>query len=730
MTEIPGPRGPIAVTRDALGYPAIRARDLADGTYALGYMHARDRLVQITLTGLAARGELMSVLGDVPIARLVDNSTRALALARGLSEQVARCNAESQSLLRAYAAGFNAGARARGFPWLLRLLGLKPTEFSAENVLEIYRFITYFGLTSIAVSTELVIAELATLGAPRRVFERLLGPAGKMLELDALRSLRIPKSLSFFDAALHGSPRAGSNAFAVAAQRSRTGGALLMGEFHLEVGKFPPLFYAAELSCAESGSLCGMTIPGCPWFAAGRTEHVGWSYTFAHGDNVNFTSERVRAGQYWRQGRYHPLRRREERVVIKGKPTETWVFHDSDAGVVLGEVNGEADLACVRVAGFDQVFQAFSAATRILDCRKVEDLLEVQREIKSVSLEAILVDSSGGIASVVTGSIDQRSESEPEAVGAFPRVGTKLSERVPEPVPEAERPIALHPATGSLVSANQGGHGPHVARWCTFPEAPYRFERISELLDAERMHEPLSLLRISYDTLDGCARRLMPVWKRLLPDHSQARALALWAEKQGDRDLLRLFGKLYEETCFLLLEQDLERPMARRFREWSALAIYQNQIDRVLALEHPGVLSETELSQLLHTAFGTALTSYERHDVPVRLRFSHLLTRGRSPAFLGFDSPELELPGSPDSPFQCRVSPISGERLVYAPAFHLLMDMSRPGAWYNMPGGASESRFGPGYGKGVADWLEGTLQPLGTSELQTLSLAAAPAHGG
>jgi len=215
------------------------------------------------------------------------------------------------------------------------LLGLKPSEFSPENVLEIYRFITYFGLTSIAVSTELVIAELATLGAPRRVFERLLGPAARGLELDALRSLRIPKALSFFDAALHGSPRAGSNAFAVSAQRSKTGGALLMGEFHLEVGKFPPLFYAAELSCAESGSLCGMTIPGCPWFAAGRTEHVGWSYTFAHGDNVNFTSERVRAGQYWRHGRFHPLRRREERVVIKGKPSETWVFHDSDAGVVL-----------------------------------------------------------------------------------------------------------------------------------------------------------------------------------------------------------------------------------------------------------------------------------------------------------------------------------------------------------------------------------------------------------
>jgi penicillin amidase len=727
MSEIPGPHGPIPFTRDALGYPAVRARDIAEGTYALGYLHARDRLVQITLTGLAARGELMSVLGDVPIARLVDNSTRALGLGRGLSEQVARCNAESQRLLKAYAAGFNAGARARGFPLLLRLLGLRPREFSPENVLEIYRFITYFGLTSIAVSTELVIAELAALGAPRRVFERLLGPAGKMLDLDALRSVRIPKELSFFDAALHGSPRAGSNAFAVSAQRSRTGGALLMGEFHLEVGKFPPLFYAAELSCAESGSLCGMTIPGCPWFAAGRTEYVGWSYTFAHGDNVNFTSEHVRAGEYLRQGRYHPLHRREERVLVKGKPTETWAFHDCEAGVVLGDVSGEADLACVRVTGLDRPFQAFSAATSILACRKVEDLVEVQREIKSVSLEAILVDSSGGIASVVTGSIDLRADG---TDAALPRIGASLSERVPEPISEAERPIALRPAEGALVSANQGGHGPYVARWCTFPEAPYRFQRIVELLKAQDRHDPLSLLRISYDTLDGCARRLMPIWSRLLPGHPLARQLGPWAVQQGDRKLLLLFGRLYEEACFLLLEQDLARPMARRFREWSALAIYQNQLDRVLALELPEVLSESELSALLHAAFATALTSYEQHDVPVRLRFAHLVTRGRSPAFLGFDSAEIELPGSPDSPFQCRVSPISGERLVYAPAFHLLMDMSRPGAWYNMPGGASESRFGPGYGKGVPAWLEGTLTPLGSAELEPLSLNANPARSG
>ncbi len=710
MPEIRGPRGVINYTRDDLGYPTIGAQSLEQGTYALGYLHARDRLVQITLTGLAARGELMSVLGDTSLARLVDNSTRAMGLARDLDQQVARCNDASRALLSAYAEGFNAGARERGYPFLLRLLGVPKREFTAESVLEVFRFVTYFGLTSMTVSTELIIAELAARGAPKRVFERLLGEHARGIDLEALKTLRIPKALSFFEIALGGSPRAGSNAFAVASSRSSTGGPILMGEFHMEVGRFPPLFYAAEIRCGSEGTLTGMTIPGCPWFAAGRTEHVGWSYTFGHADNVDFVSEHVKNGEYLRGGRYHPLKRREERVRIKGKADENWVFHENELGTVVGDVSGEADLACVRVAGLNEPFRAFSAASRLLACRSVSDLLEVQREIKSVSLEAILVDAQGGIASIVTGTIDQRP---PGFTGAYPLVGSRLPDRAPAPVPEEQRPIALDPTHGFVVSANQGGQGPHVARWCVFPEAPYRFQRITELLAARDKHDLRSMIAISYDALDGGARRLVPVWSPLLPAHVITKKLALWAEKQGDPELLRFYGKLYEEVCFLLLEQDLGRPVARRFREWSALAIYQFQLDSVLALERPELLDETELREILARAFDVALASYTEHDVPVKLRFSHVVTRGRTPALLGFDSAEVTLPASPDAPFQCRVSPISGERLVYAPAFHILIDMKQNGVFYNIPGGASESRFGVGYGKGVSDWLEGSFRPLG-----------------
>jgi hypothetical protein len=162
--------------------------------------------------------------------------------------------------------------------------------------------------------------------------------------------------------------------------------------------------------------------------------------------------------------------------------------------------------------------------------------------------------------------------------------------------------------------------------------------------------------------------------------------------------------------------QDIGLAAAQRLRDDSMLVLYQEHLDAVLALDRPELLDAEGLTQLLSRAFARAVPGYQRHSVPVRLRFRHLVTQGRSPSVFGFDSRRVELPGSPVSVFQCRVCPIGGQKLVYAPAFHLLLDMSRRGAWYNLPGGASESRFGPGYGKGVDEWLGGEVLPLGAPE--------------
>jgi penicillin amidase len=712
MEQIQGLEGTIFVRRDELGYPTIEAGSFADGTYGLGYLHARDRLVQVTLLGLAARGSLMSVLGDKPLPRLIDHSVRALGLAADLSEQVAACDERGRRFLENYCAGFNAGAEGRR-PLLLRLLGVSPAVFTPEQVVAIFRFVTYFGLNSIQLSVELLVAELLARGAPERLFERLLGDKIRGVNWEETRRLRIPKELSFFEQTFPGTPLAGSNAFAVSGARSTSGGALLMGEFHMEVGRFPPIVYPADVELPDN-YLCGMTIPGMAWFAAGRTKHVGWSYTYAHADNVDFLMERVREAKYQAGDAWIPLRRREERVAIKGRPSETWIFHDNDYGSIAGDVVTEGVVPCIRVSGLDQTHRALSAAPRVIDCKSVEELAEVQREVKNASLEAVMVDATGAVASIATGQVDRRPEG---WNGVYPRRGWDLPDRKPEPLPEETRPYVVRPESGAVVSANQGGQGPHRQTWCPLPEPLYRFERITELLAKRERHDLASLQAISYDVYDLSAKRLLPVWKELLPDHPLARRLAEWAvEQPRDRELMGAFHALYEEVCFALIAEDLGEKAARRFREWSALAFFQNELDSLLALEQPERLDREELRAVLARASACYLeppAEVARLEIPVKLRFKGIVTQGRTPAFLGFDSKEVELPGTPVTAFQCRISPISGENLVYAPAFHLAFDMSERGALYNVPGGASESRFGVGYGKGVDEWLAGKWFPIG-----------------
>jgi len=173
-------------------------------------------------------------------------------------------------------------------------------------------------------------------------------------------------------------------------------------------------------------------------------------------------------------------------------------------------------------------------------------------------------------------------------------------------------------------------------------------------------------------------------------------------------------------VCFALLETELGS-VARLFENWAALLFFQNQLDRVLALECPELLDARGLGELLAKALPRAAHERRSDAIPLSLSFKSVFTPPRPrfattlAALVGLDSKPVKVPGTPTSMFQTR-SLVFGGTITYGPAFHLVFDMKGPGAWYNLPGGASESRFGPGYGKGVEEWVSGKFHPLGKPE--------------
>ena len=218
VRTVQGPWGAIDCERDALGFPSAAVRSLEEAAWMRGYFHARDRLIQIQLTLAIARGSALALLGDNLVARHIDRITRIHRFTSDLDEQVAAVKDESRAQVDAYCAGFNTGARQRGWPLLLRAAGIRPAPYRPQDMVLIYRLISWFGLTQLAETPPLIIGELISSGVDHRALRVLVGDAASAEELARAPVATWPSELAL----LAGSGLQGSNALAVAGTHSAT----------------------------------------------------------------------------------------------------------------------------------------------------------------------------------------------------------------------------------------------------------------------------------------------------------------------------------------------------------------------------------------------------------------------------------------------------------------------------------------------------------------------------
>jgi penicillin amidase len=686
-------------------------RSLEEAAWLRGYFHARDRLIQVQLTLAIARGSALALLGDNLVARHIDRITRIHRFTGDLDEQVTAVKGEARAQLDAYCTGFNAGAKQRGWPLLLRAAGIRPAPYRPQDLTLIYRLISWFGLTQLAETPPLIIGELMSRGVDRKALRVLVGDAASEEELAQAPVATWPSELAL----LAGSGLQGSNALAVAGTHSATGGALLAGDPHMEIARIPPVLYATHTAIGDD-CVTGMSVPGLFWPSFGRTKHVAWTYTYAHVPSVNVRIVRVRNGTYQDGSEWKPLRKRTEQVKIRRKSAESWTFWDGELGTIVGPVDAEAEtlLPCLEWFGLRSTGNEINACGELLRAKTVEELVATNRALTTLALDGVFADSSGRIAHVVSGG---RSRVPGGSYGAVPRAADGPSAAVDE----ATRPTTTAPVEGYLVSANARAVEPDAIAWAPTPEARPRIERLRELMVAKRTSFSLDdLARNLLDTCDAGARRLLAVWATRLPDHPRVHALVKWSANQSGRGdehfaSLTLWTVFHNEVCRQLLADMLGEPAAKRLLdELSGLPLFQYHLDDALALTFPDVVDDAKLRTILARAWPIALVKVADATIrlPRRDRFKNFLLAGKL-SLLGFDSKPITNHGGPTTPNQVTAVQVGGQQFVFGAACRFLVDMSKPGIWYCMSGGASERRFGLGYGKGLDAWARGEFLPFG-----------------
>ena len=263
MLPTTGPvSAPVSIHWNEHQIPFIEAENDADLAVVLGMVHAHLRLAQMEIMRRAAQGRVAEFVG--PLGIELDRSLRLLDFGRAVPDIIAGLATDT----RLWADGFVRGvnhvlAHLRTLPEEMRLLGIGREAWT---------------LIDLFTSARLAAADVNWV-----IYGRLLR-ARATLPREAWRALwpgLVAGGMPNPETALAGSlARAGSNAAAVAAWRSKSGGALFAADPHLSVA-LPNIWLAAGMR-SPTLNVVGLMPAGFPIVAIDRNPHIAWGGTSLH----------------------------------------------------------------------------------------------------------------------------------------------------------------------------------------------------------------------------------------------------------------------------------------------------------------------------------------------------------------------------------------------------------------------------------------------------------------
>jgi len=566
--KVPGLAAPVDIVRDREGVPHIFAHSEDDAHFALGFVHAQDRLWQMEMNRRIHSGRLAEILG--PSALPTDKFLRTLGVRKNAEEQFKHYDAATQRALQRYADGVNAYLAVRRGPL--------PIEFllTGAPAPEPWTPVDSVGWSTMMAwdlsgnwSNELMRMRLAQRLTKKQIDEFLPpypGNAGKAdAPLPTVDYTALYKTLKGTVDQLVAAARTappgfvsgmGSNNWVVSGVRSETGKPLLANDPHLDLAA-PSLWYLAQMS-APGFDTIGATLPGLPFVVLGRTDRVAWGFTNTGPDTQDLYIEQVRGNQVRTPNGWRPLNIRTEVIKVKGRADVTLIVRTSRHGPLITDVSAAAKDAITQLGG-DQFEIAFEwaalrpddltvqAAAKLNRVHNWAEFVAAMRDFDSPEQNMVYADVDGNIGFIAPGRVPVR-RADNDLMGQAPAPGWEARYDWIGFIPFASLPRIYNPSSGEILSANEkivpDDYRPFLtAEW----EPPYRARRIEELLHSRPLHTLASFAAIQADQRSLAATDILPLLLQTTPSSPAARqALSRLARWDGVMSSDRIEPSIYE----------------------------------------------------------------------------------------------------------------------------------------------------------------------------------------
>lgn len=466
--QLAGLKSEVEVLYDDYAIPHIYAQNEEDLWYALGYVHAQDRLFQMEVLRRVGDGRLAEIFGKDVVS--VDKFFRSLGFRQFAKKTIdsvykANPNAAFVKNANAYVKGINQFIKTGKTPIEFTIAGIPKAEFTLEDCEIISGYMSYTFMEAFRgeaitdyIHQKLGDDYLNDLGINTALDEPKI-PVDKLAQTNFLD---LNNLLAKIEQKLPAPPLHGSNGWVVSGKKTKSGKPILSNDTHIAYAQ-PSVWYEAHLECPDF-KFYGNFVAGVPFAFLGHNNHGGWGLTMFLNDEMDFYREKQNpqnANQVWFKDHWEDLQVRNEVIKVKGEADVPLVIRESRHGVLISDVMKNKEVAApftdekAPISVFWTYFkfpsQNLPACYGMAHAKNAKEVEQYVKLIHAPGLNVMWGDTEGNIAWWATAKLIKRP----------PHVNSKLvldgSSGNDEPLgwhDFSENPQILNPESGVLYSAN------------------------------------------------------------------------------------------------------------------------------------------------------------------------------------------------------------------------------------------------------------------------------------
>jgi len=508
----------IEIYRDSNAVPYIFAETSRDAAFALGYVHAQERMFQMDMLRRAAEGRLSEIFGGVTLP--YDRMFLSIGILRTVQRDVSKLPPQIYDQLKAYSDGVNSYIQEKkgSLPIEFDVMAYEPYLWKPEHSMMIAKLMAWQLNLSwwTDITFTMLVQKLGEEKARGIIPDYpenapLIIPYG-LSSYPFVSDDIVKTDLSFREFMGFSGTHIGSNNWAVSPVKSVSGKPIIANDPHLSL-ETPGKWYFAAIKTNDLQAE-GFTLPGTPGIVIGKNQSISWTMTNIMTDDCDFYIEHLDSAKkkYLVNGEWRDLKSYRYNISVKDSESVELNVKETHRGPIIDQIHPYnrlypiddtlADIS-MRWMGNEST-EEIEAAYLINRAQNWEEFKKGVSHFSAPGQNFVYADKDGNIGYVCGTKLPVRSSNST----SFVFDGSTDAYDWRGFVPFESMPQLFNPANNFIATANNkvvSGFQYHISNlW----EPPSRIQRITSLLSSKAKISTNDFKSIQMDQVSPFAEQL------------------------------------------------------------------------------------------------------------------------------------------------------------------------------------------------------------------------------